>query len=128
MANCFKISYSSSSIACRRPALLCNPISIPSNEAKKMASNKSTFIATKHVQNLIKLKKKFLNNLFPYLHIFSSFSWELSIHLRMLSKHLKTGYFQTGKFLLLSQQPRPKDLCEIFSIVHLLVFTSELTM
>ena len=39
----------------------------------------------------------------------------------------KRGYFQTRKFLLLRQQIRPKDFFEIFPIVHLLVFTSELT-
>ena len=54
--NCLKISCSSSSKTCRKLALLSAPISIPSNEAKKMASNKSTFIATKHVQSVLKLK------------------------------------------------------------------------
>ena len=38
------------------------------------------------------------------------------------------GYFQTRKFLLLGQQTRPKDLCEFFCFVHLLVFTTELTL
>ena len=42
------------------------PISIPSNKDKKRARNKSTFIETKHVQNVIKLKQNFLNNHFQY--------------------------------------------------------------
>ena len=41
---------------------------------------------------------------------------------------MKRGYFQTPKILLLNQQTRPKDLFEMFSIVRLLEFTSELTL
>ena len=38
----------------------------------KRVRKKSTFIGTKHVQNVIKLKQNFLNNLFQYLHFFIS--------------------------------------------------------
>ena len=41
---------------------------------------------------------------------------------------MKRGYCQTPNFLLLSQQARPKDLFEIFSIVRVLLFTSELPL
>ena len=41
---------------------------------------------------------------------------------------MKRGYFQTQKFLLLSQETWPKDLFEIFSFVRLLVFAPELTL
>ena len=41
---------------------------------------------------------------------------------------MKRGYFQTRKFLLLSQKTRSKVLFEIFSIVCLLVFTLELML
>ena len=41
---------------------------------------------------------------------------------------MKTGYFQTRKFLLISQETCPKDLFEIFSFVRLLVFAPELTL
>ena len=41
---------------------------------------------------------------------------------------MKRGYFRTQKSLLLSEQTRPKKLFEMFSIVCLLVFTSELML
>ena len=41
---------------------------------------------------------------------------------------MKRIYFQTRKFLLSSQQTGPKDLFEMFSIVRVVVFTSELMM
>ena len=41
---------------------------------------------------------------------------------------MKKKLFSNLKFLLLSQQIRPKDLFEMFPIVRLLVFTSELTL
>ena len=64
VTSCFQISYSSSFTACQKSVLLSTPISIPSNKAKKRARNKSTFIATEYLQNVIKLKQNFLNNLF----------------------------------------------------------------
>ena len=54
---------------------------------------KSTFIGTKHVQNVIKLKQNFLNNLFQYLHFFHLSLGYCQFHLRMLSKHLKAASF-----------------------------------
>ena len=77
-----------SSIACQKAVFLSTPISNLRNKAKKRARNKSSFIATKHVQNIIKLKQNILNNLFQY---FSNF-FRLSLgccqfHLRVLSKH-----------------------------------------
>ena len=41
---------------------------------------------------------------------------------------MKRSYFQAQTFLLLRQQTRPKDLLEMFFIVRLLVFRSELTL
>ena len=89
--SCFEIPYSSSFTACQEPALLSTPISIPRNKAKRRARNKSTFIATEHVQNVIKRKENFLNNLFRCLSNFFHFSLGYcQIHLRILSKLLKT--------------------------------------
>ena len=50
------------------------PISISSNKGKKRARSKSTFISSKYLQNAIKLKQKFLNNLFQYFLTFFIFS------------------------------------------------------
>ena len=67
-------AYSSSSIACRKPTRLSTPIST----RKLRKRNKPTFIATKYVENVIKLKQNFLNTLFQY---FSNFL------------HVSPGYF-----------------------------------
>ena len=44
------------------------------HEPKKRARNNTTFIGTKHVQNVIKVKQNFLNNLFQYFFNFSHIS------------------------------------------------------
>ena len=59
----------------------------------KRARKKSTFIGTKHVQNVIKLKQNFLNDLFQYLHFFHLSLGYCQFHLCMLSKHLKAASF-----------------------------------
>ena len=49
---------------------------------------KSTFISTNHVQNLIKLKQNFLNNLFQYFsNLFHLSLGYCQYHLHLLSKH-----------------------------------------
>ena len=65
---------------------LSTPIGIQSNKWKESARNKSTFIATKYLQNVIRLKQNFLNFFIFVLSIFQ-------FHLRMLSKHLKRDVF-----------------------------------
>ena len=62
------------------------PISISSKKGKKRAGSKSTFISSKYLQNAIKLKQKFLNNLFQY---FSNFFKFFQFHFCTISKHLK---------------------------------------
>ena len=61
--------------------LSSTPIRIPRNKGKERARNKFTFIATKYVQNVTKLKPNFLNSIF---HYFSNFL------------HLFLGYFSTS--------------------------------
>ena len=122
--SCFEIPYSSSFTACQEPALLSTPISIPRNKAKRRARNKSTFIATEHVQNVIKRKENFLNNLFRCLSNFFHFSLGYcQIHLRILFKafenihqwrmpfSLNDKRLSNISFLLALNNPRPKRTC-----------------
>ena len=61
---------------------------------KKKARKKPTFNATKYVQNVIKLKQNFLNNLFQYFSNIFYLSLEYcQFYLRMFPKHLKTDSF-----------------------------------
>ena len=86
--------YSLSSVACRKPTLSFTPTSISSNKGKKKARNKFTFIAYKYVENVIKLKENFLNNVFQYFsNFFNLFLGYCQFHLRMFPKHLKIDLF-----------------------------------
>ena len=53
------------SVVCTCMSSIC-PLYVVLPWTEKNARNKSTFISTKHVQNVIKLKQNFLNNLFHY--------------------------------------------------------------
>ena len=118
IASCFKISYFSSSIAFRKAALLSTSISIPSHKGKKRATSKSTLITTEHVQNVIKLKQNFPNNLFQNLSNFFHFSLGYcQFYLGMLLKDFKTVSFDWCMTFSLSD----KWLFKIFLFWHLII-------
>ena len=74
----------------RKPTLLSTPISIPNNKGANRTRNKSTFIAIKYVQSVVKLKQNFLNNIFQnFSNFFHLPRRYIQFHLRMLSKHLR---------------------------------------
>ena len=77
--------------------LVCHPYVIRMwfyHEPKKRATSKSTFTATKYVQNVIKLKQNFLNNIFQYFSNFFQLSLRYyQFHLCILSKDLKVDSF-----------------------------------
>ena len=85
------------SSVCHSYVLVCHPYVTRIrfyHEPKKRARNNTTFIGTKHIQNVIKLKQNFLNNLFQYFcnfpHILLGYH---QFYLRMLSKHFEAVSF-----------------------------------
>ena len=83
-------------------------------QGEKFDRNKSTFIATKHVQNIIILKQNFINIFLNSFKTFSFFSWLLSIsftHALKVFKHklvstdvwkfIETLYWKSLLFLYL---------------------------
>ena len=75
------------SSVCHLYVLLCHPYVTRMcfyHELKKRAKNKFTIIGTKHIQNVIKLKQNFLNNLSKKNFFHFSVGY-CQFHLRMLS-------------------------------------------
>ena len=76
------------SSVCHLYVLVCHPYVTRMcfyHELKKRAKNKFTIIGTKHIQNVIKLKQNFLNNLSKKNFFHFSVGY-CQFHLRMLSK------------------------------------------